>query len=778
MGIRLSGRVQGVGFRPFVWRVAQQLQLTGSVANRGGDVLIEVEGAPPAIAEFIRILREQAPVAATVEDIHCQTLPYCVAEASRSFAILDSVDERGRVTVPDDRAICSDCLAELQDPENRRFGHLFIHCTQCGPRAAIIRSLPYDRSNSTMADFKPCMSCNADYQDGQNPRFHAQTNACNQCGPHYWISPQIDQSCPAAGLDLVHQVAYLLRQGHIVAIKSTGGFRLSCIANCQHSVALLRQRKRRPDKPLALMALDLAQLVPYVEVSAREGECLMSAANPIVLLKRKYPNDLAINVAINVAPEQARLGFMLPGNAFEYLLLKELQVPLVMTSGNVSAEFQWTDNAAAERGLAGIADYFVLHDRTITQRLDDSVVRADGLPMVYRRGRGLSHQTLYLSPDFAADTAVLAMGAELKNTLCLLRGNSAHLSSHIGDLKQGTVALQYRDIIDHYCDLYQFAPSAIAVDCHRDYISTRMGCALAEQWSIPLIAVQHHHAHIAAVMAEHRLPMASRVIGVAFDGMGMGVEGELWGGEFLLASYTGFQRFARLAPVALPGGNKAAEQPWRNLLAQLLNANLLPQVKQQFRDFKQFQVLLDYPGEILSQAVVRGLNSPLASSAGRLVDAVAAALGLAPPAISYEGQAAIILQDVAQTAFASVTDSYPVNYIVGEQMVEVDWRPFWPALLGDLAAGVSVAVMAAKFHRTLISSICAMVIRQSQSCSTRTVVLAGGVMQNTLLVEGIMQTLAQQDFTLLTAQTIPTNDAGIALGQGVIAAAQILTKAP
>lgn len=760
--ITISGTVQGVGFRPFVWRLARSHQLIGSVQNSPQGVNIEAWGEPSQLTLFTQRLSLEAPPLAEIIALNSQPIHF--ASPLSSFEILPS--SRGHVSTlaTDDVALCEACVAEIFDRDNRRFRYPFTNCTECGPRLSIIRRLPYDRDNTSMQPFSQCQECLAEYHEPRDRRFHAQPNCCSHCGPRLWLQPAVfDAELPQN--DVIALAAQLLQEGKLLAIKSLGGFRLTCSALNEEAVARLRTCKHRPDKPLALMARNLAMVADYALVSDAEKIALRSTVNPIVLLKRLANTELAKSIA----PDQNHLGFMLPGTALEHILLADLDVPLVMTSGNVSGEVQIIDNVIAQRDLAEAVDFFLLHDRDIVRRLDDSVVRVLPEPMTIRRARGLCGKRLPLPTSLNAAIPVLAMGADLKNTFCLVRQDGALLSSHMGDLADGGTVLRFKEFIADYLALYGNSPKWIAVDQHRDYVSTQIGQQLALELGCRVFAVQHHHAHVAAVMAEHNINQDEQVLGVVFDGLGMGVDGELWGGEFLLANYRTFKRFARLQPVPLPGGARAMKEPWRNLLAHLEVAGLSMELKGLANSLACMERLTDYRSEILLQAVKRGLNSPMASSCGRLFDAVAAALCVGPETITFEGQAALLLENTAQSEFDRVFDHYPVNIKVGAHLNQVEWRAFWQALFLDLQRGVNKTIIAAKFHRTLIAITMQALILQRSKTAVNKVVLAGGVFQNTLLLRGLRENLMQTGFEIFAAEKLPCHDGGLAFGQAMIA---------
>lgn len=772
--IRVRGIVQGVGFRPFVWQLAQRHGLQGRVWNDAEGVLIEAWGAADALERFRHDLRREAPPLARLEAI--ETRPLAAQSAPTGFHIADSRQGRVATGISPDAASCPQCLAEIRDPGNRRYRYPFTNCTHCGPRLSIIRAIPYDRANTSMADFALCPQCRTEYDDPADRRFHAQPNACPDCGPRAWLEDAGgERLAPAPGVDVIEQAAALLRQGHVLAIKGLGGFHLACDASNDAAVDRLRQRKQRNHKPFALMARDAGVIRRYAELNPAEEVLLQQPAAPIVILRAHATAALAEGVA----PGQDRLGFMLPYTPLHSLLLQDIEVPLVMTSGNRSDETQCIYNQQARTQLSGIADYFLLHDRDIVNRLDDSVARIiDGQPQLLRRARGYAPQPLRLPSGFEASPAVLAMGAELKNTFCLLQDGKAVVSQHQGDLEDATVHQDYRHNLDLYRQMFDHRPELIAVDHHPNYLSTGLGLRFAQAEGRHLVKVQHHHAHIAACMAEHSLPLATQtLLGMALDGLGLGDGGSLWGAECLLADYRGYQRLARFEPVAMPGGTRAVIEPWRNAFAHLHHCLGWDRVVRDYPGLDFVTFMRDKPVANLITMQEKGLNSPPASSAGRLFDAVAAVLGICCDAVSYEGQAAMQLETMAEGMFA---DSHPYPHGLDRNgnddgLLTVTWTTFWPAMLQDLVDGVPHASIAARFHRTLVAVITSLVERLLQKHGFSHVVLTGGVMQNQLLLEALISELSAQGLQVLIPRQFPANDGGIALGQAVVAGAQVLS---
>jgi hydrogenase maturation protein HypF len=722
MHVRVEGVVQGVGFRPFVHALASRLRLAGLVGNDVGGVFIEVEGPRRRVGEFLDALRAEAPPLATVEDVRASER---APTGTRGFSIVASPAGGERATlVSADTATCADCLRELFDPADRRHGYPFVNCTNCGPRFTIVRDVPYDRPNTTMAGFAMCAACEAEYHDPGDRRFHAQPVCCPACGP----------ALTGLGIDAA---AALLAGGAVVAIKGLGGYHLAVAAADERAAATLRARKHREDKPFAVMVADLAQARKLCRVDPAEEALLTGLARPIVLLPRRPDAP----VAPSVAPGNRHLGLMLPYTPLHHLLLRRTG-PIVLTSGNVSDEPIAYDDADAAARLAPIADAYLTHDRPIHVRTDDSVVRAfQGRPMPLRRSRGYAPEPLRLA--WPVPRPVLACGAELKSTFCLAKGRHAFVSHHIGDLENYPTLRSYTDGIEHYRRLFDVAPAVVAHDLHPEYLSTKYALDL----DLPLVGVQHHHAHIASCLADNGV--AGPVIGVAFDGTGYGVDGTIWGGEFLVADLAGFERVGHLAPVPMPGGAAAIREPWRMAVSYLDGADA--------------DLLRPHDCGPVAALARSGL-SPLTSSAGRLFDAVAALLGVRDR-VNYEGQAAIELEQLADPAergaFKATVDGGVVH---GVDLVR--------AAVDDIRAGVAPPVIAARFHNGVVAAIVAVCEHVRSQTGLDTVALSGGVFQNLLLLERTVDRLTALGFTVLTHHRVPPNDGGISLGQAAVAAAR------
>ena len=747
--VRVEGIVQGVGFRPFVYALATSLGLGGLVGNDVDGVFAEVEGPPAAVREFLGALSRNAPPLARIERITTADMAP-VGSAAFRIVVSDPAGAR-RALVAADTATCADCLRELSDPADRRFGYPFINCTNCGPRFTIVRDVPYDRPLTTMAAFAMCSRCAAEYHDPADRRFHAQPVCCPACGPSLVLLDAGGRAFfgPGGPLDAA---AGLLRAGRIVAVKGLGGYHLAADAGCEEAVAALRARKHREDKPFAVLAADLAAVRRLVSADDAAEALLTSLARPIVLLPRLPGAD----VAPSAAPGNRHLGIMLPYTPLHHLLAAAVARPIVLTSGNVSDEpIAYVDGDAVAR-LGPIADAFLTHDRAIHIRTDDSVARTfRGRPMLVRRSRGYAPEPLVVRSGFRRP--VLACGAELKNTFCLAKEHHAFVSQHIGDLENAETLRSFTEGIEHFRRLFEISPEVVAYDLHPEYLSTKYALDLPD---VDLVGVQHHHAHIAACLADNGAD--GPVIGVAFDGTGYGTDGTIWGGEFLVADFADFTRGGHLATVPLPGGAAAVRQPWRMAAAYL--DQVCPG-----RDFDSLDVSRRDPARwaaVVSMAR-KGVNSPLTSSAGRLFDAVAAILGVRDT-VNYEGQAAIELEQLADPsepdAYHAAIDTATPFRVHGGDLVR--------AAVADLTAGVPRGVIAARFHNgvaALVEDGC-LLLRDRYGLDT--VALSGGVFQNVLLLEQAVRRLDARGFRVLTHSRVPCNDGGISLGQAVVAAAR------
>lgn len=756
--VQVRGVVQGVGFRPFVYKLAQSLELTGYVFNSSSGVTIEIEGGERAIDEFLRTLSAEPPQLAEITEISVSGID---ARGGTGFSILPSREEAGAFAlVSPDAGTCDACWSDFGDPMNRRYGYPFTNCTHCGPRYTIIRDVPYDRATTTMAAFTMCDACKTEYEDPDDRRFHAQPNACGVCGPSLALVPRGSSlvGCSFADIDslpVIRKARMLLRDGKILAVKGLGGFLLACNARDDVAVTELRRRKRRPDKPFALMSRDVASVRTFCAVSEDDEAALLHVRRPIVVLPRLEGAELACGIA----PGNRTLGVMLPYTPLHYLLFSdspesgsEFQA-LVMTSGNLSEEPIVVSNVEAMRQLDGIADWFLLHNRDIAMRVDDSVVRTfEGREQVLRRSRGFVPQTIDLGIEMEA---VLAFGGELKNTFCLTKSRYAILSQHIGDLENFETMRSFEETLANMEHLFKFDPRVAAHDLHPGYMSTRMALASDIERKI---GVQHHHAHIVSCMAENHL--RGHVIGVAWDGTGFGTDGRIWGGEFLVADFSGFTRHGHLRYVLLPGGDAAVRQPWRMALSYLRDTFgwQMPSGLGCFRAIAEKQL------ELVDTMISRQIQTVQTSSSGRLFDAVAALVGLASE-VTFEGQAAIGLE----MASISGTDArYPFEIEEVEPMI-LDFRPMMEAIVKDIVAGRARGVISACFHNTLSSAIVEMCCRIRRSDALDRVCLSGGTFQNLYLLNRTVVELRRRGFGVFFHAIVPANDGGISLGQAVIA---------
>ncbi|WP_426367866.1 carbamoyltransferase HypF [Streptomyces sp. E-08] len=776
----VRGVVQGVGFRPFVYALATGLRLSGHVTNTADGVVAEVEGDPADVASFCARLAPDAPPLARVQSVEAAEV---AASGGSGFTIVPS---RGggavRTLVPPDTATCDDCLTELADPADRRYLHPFITCTHCGPRFTIVTGLPYDRVHTTMAGFPMCPDCAREYADPADRRFHAQPVACPHCGPRLRLvtgpldtgrAPDADRAVPgrAPGPDPVAAARTMLASGAILAVKGLGGYHLACDATNPDVVAELRRRKARGDKPFAMMAAGLADIEPLAHLGPLERDLLTGGVRPVVLLRRRddAQHRHGASPAPAVAPGSPDLGFMLPYTPVHHLLLglgaadREGPRLLVMTSGNLSGEPIVTDDAEALTRLAGLADAWLLHDRPIHVPCDDSVVRVcDGEQLTLRRSRGWAPLPVTLPVEVAPS---LAVGGDLKNTFCLGDGRQAWLSAHIGDMDDLATQLALTSAERQLESVTGVRPGLLAADRHPAYRSTRW--ARDHAAGRPVVPVQHHHAHVASAMAENGLDGTAPVIGVAFDGTGYGLDGAVWGGEFLLADYAGFERFAHLAYVPLPGGDAAVRRPYRMALAHLRAAGLAA-------DLALPCTRACAPGElpVLKRQLERGLNCAPTSSMGRLFDAVSSLAGIRHHA-GYEAQAAIELEAAALRAPAVAEDGRYAFRLASPHAGAprtADPAPLLAAVVADVLDGTPATVVAARFHLAvarLVRTVCAAARGET---GVETIALTGGVFANTLLSSACAEGLREDGFTVLRHRLIPPNDGGLALGQLVVAA--------
>ena len=763
--IRVRGLVQGVGFRPAVWHLAQRHGLAGEVGNDGAGVVIVARGDSTTIDAFLLDLESVPPPLARIDAIDREVLD--AAPPTAGFTIAASVSNAASTGIVADAATCVDCRAELERVGDRRHNYAFTNCTHCGPRLSIVTDIPYDRANTSMATFEMCPACRGEYENPADRRFHAQPNACPQCGPRLRLLDA--RGDEVESVDPLLRVAEAIRAGEIVAIKGIGGYQLACDAASESAVAHLRLRKQRPHKPLALMAQGLDEIRRYCRIGAEEAELLGASEAPIVLLERRETGSV---LAASVAPGQRCLGFMLPNTPLHHRLLGLMAAPIVLTSGNRFGEPQCIDDARALTRLGNIADWFLVHDRAIVNRVDDSVARVDrhGAQLL-RRGRGYAPTPIRLADKLPSTARILACGAELKNTFCLLRDDQATLSQHIGDLEDARTCDDYERSIELYRRLYQFEPNCVAVDLHPEYLSSKFGRALAREQDLPLVEVQHHHAHVAACLADNHWEGGS-VLGIALDGLGYGTDGTIWGGEFLLADYADYERVGRLRPAALAGGTRAILEPWRGAWARLLDHPDGAQLRRRMRNHAIGERFANKPLDTLERMIAAGFNTPLTSSCGRLFDAVAAMLGIAFDGISYEGQAAIELENLMAADRPGLTQPYPFALCRGD-LYEIDPAPMWTALVDDLVRGREAAAIAAAFHTGLAAAVADLAARIARERGITTVALSGGVFQNRSLFEDCVERLQAAGLQVLFHRQVPANDGGLSLGQAAVAAARL-----
>lgn len=760
--LQVRGVVQGVGFRPFVYRIAQEEGLAGHIGNDTDGVTIEVEGLAGHVEAFRARLTAEAPPLSRIDAVMAKELQP-LGEAD--FRIIAS-EVHGQVStgIPADAATCGDCLHELLDPADRRYRYPFLNCTNCGPRFTITRRIPYDRPQTSMASFTMCPACQAEYDDPANRRFHAQPNACRVCGPRLWLSGADGMEIPSP--DPVATCIDRLMAGGIMAIKGIGGFHLSVDAMNEAAVMRLRERKHRYGKPLAVMVRDLAAAREFCELGAEEEALLMTPARPIVLARGRTGNG----IAPLVAPGIPWLGIYLPCAPLQHLLFTDERVgALVMTSANLSEEPIAIDNDEARERLGQIADAFLMHDREILQRCDDSVMAVvDGAPQIIRRARG--YVPLGVPLPFETKP-LLAVGGHLKSVFALARGRFIYQSQHLGDLENVTGLDFFRESLQHLMHTFEIEPEVVVHDLHPGYLSTNWAKEWAAQRGVPVIAVQHHHAHIAACMAEHGLE--GPVIGLSLDGTGYGTDGCIWGGEVLVSRFDGFDRFAHLEYVPMPGGESAIREPWRMAFGHLRAASI---------DAAETLRLLgvsEKDGAILSRMIERGLNVPLTSSLGRLFDAVAAVV-LSRREVDYEAQAAIELEGVAVDEPDEVDGVYEFDWRPGNwesrEAGTLSPAPIWSAIISDLKGGTSRAHMAARFHAGVVESLVRVALAARDATGIHQIAMSGGCVHNRRLVRLLRAGLERQGFRVFRQTQVSPGDGGLSYGQAVVAAACMKAK--
>jgi len=771
--ISVRGIVQGVGFRPFVYGLAVKHNLKGWVYNTSEDVRIEVEGEAEAVEQFELELEAKAPPLAHIESV---TIEHHPPLGYKNFEIRQSQAQEGKYQlISPDVATCQACLGELLNPEDRRYRYPFTNCTNCGPRFTIIEDMPYDRPKTTMRSFQMCPQCQKEYDNPLDRRFHAQPNACPKCGPRVeLVDNQGNLVTPIeSGSNPIAAASQLLKEGKIVAIKGLGGFLLACDATDDTVVKTLRQRKKRSSKPFAIMVATVDEAKRHCYVSPEEENLFTSPQSPIVLVRWREDSS----VSREVAPNLRFLGVMLPYTPLHHILLRDTGLPLVMTSGNLSEEPIARDNDEALRRLSGIADYFLIHNRDIYSRYDDSIAIVErGTSQLIRRARSYAPYPIRLS--FEAKQ-VIGCGAEEKNTFCLTKDNYAFLSQHIGDMENMETLEHFDSTISLYKRLFHIEPEIIAHDLHPDYLATKYARELGES-GMKLIPVQHHHAHIASCLADNGLESA--VIGVAFDGTGMGADGNIWGGEFLVADCRNFRRAGHLEYLPLPGGAAAIKRPYRTAIGYiltLLGENALDHDLPVMREADDMEI------EVIKRQIERKINSPLTSSVGRLFDTISALLGIRGE-IDYEGQAAVELEMAALSsviarpvpseareldeAIRSNNESYPYHIVEDEGIRIVRLRDLLSAVIDDLHQGISKGMISVKFHNTvarMINEMCHLIADETPMVSG--VALSGGVFQNRLLLQKTVSLLESSGFQVFTHRQVPCNDGGISLGQAVIA---------
>lgn len=759
-GVLVKGVVQGVGFRPFVYRLATEEHLAGHIGNDTDGVTIEIEGAPPRIECFLARLRSELPPLARIDAVGVSEL---APIGDTAFHIVSSqVKGQVRTGIPADAATCADCLRELFDPADRRYRYPFLNCTNCGPRFTITRRIPYDRPQTSMTKFAMCPACQAEYDDPLNRRFHAQPNACWQCGPQVWLESPDGLRLESA--DPIQTAIDRLLSGEVVAIKGIGGFHLSVDATTEAAVVRLRQRKHRYGKPLAVMVRDLVAARSLCTLTAAEESLLQTPACPIVLARARARNG----IAPSVAPGVPWLGIYLPYAPLQHLFFADARVKaLVMTSANLSEEPIAIDNDEARTRLGAIADIFLMHDREILQRCDDSVASiVDNAPQLIRRARGFVPLGIPLPFDAPP---LLAVGGHLKNVFTLARGSHAYQSQHLGDLESLTSLEFFKESLDHLTRTFEIEPEHVIHDLHPGYLSTIWAREWAEERNLPLIPVQHHHAHIAACMAEHALE--GPVIGLSLDGTGYGADGRIWGGEVLLARLDSFERFAHLNYVPMPGGEAAIHEPWRMAFGHLMNAGI------PVDEAKLIVDATDAESRLLMRMIERSINTPLTSSLGRLFDAVAAVV-LSRRQVDYEAQAAIELEGIC--VGEQDAPAYAAEFIPGDwtrhQPGQIRIASLWRDVLADLHSGVHKPRISARFH----AAVAAAFVRAAESAreitGTRQVVLSGGCMHNRRLARLLRAGLESAQFSVYQQRNVSPGDGGLSYGQAIVGAAMLRSR--
>ena len=774
--IKVSGIVQGVGFRPFIWRLATEMGLKGEVLNNSAGVLIHLEASQEQAENLATRIEREHPPLAQLSAIELSE--NTVKKRYTNFSITKSKKGEMQTQISPDAATCDACCEEIFNPEERRHNYPFTNCTHCGPRLTIIHEAPYDRATTSMAPFIMCDECRAEYENPNDRRFHAQPIACPKCGPKLelvWLNKTEPE--PEHQADPLRAASSLIKAGYIGAVKGLGGFHLACLANSEQIVTELRRRKKRSNKAFALMVKNCDIAKSYVHISKVEEELLKGASAPILLLDR---TETPVPDAI--APGLKQLGLMLPNTPLHHLLLAEFEEPLIMTSGNLSNRPQVIDNEEACQELSEIADFALLHNRPITNRVDDSVVRLMcGKPSQLRRARGYAPAPIALPKGFENAPELLAFGGELKSTFCLLKNGQAILSQHQGDLEDVETFFAYQTSIALFSDLFESSPTARVIDKHPDYLSSKYASSLSEKDDTPLIEVQHHHAHMAAAMGENAVARSDpNCLGLIMDGVGFGEDGTIWGGELFYGHYDQAERIGAFPAVPMPGGAAAVKEPWRNLIAHLETATGYEQIKEGFSGTPLISYLDSKPTPTLLAMINKGLNSPKGSSCGRLFDAVAASLLISPDAVTYEGEAAMCLEAlVDHEAMKNLEEGelYQAEMIEEGPLLRLGFAPLWQALLEDITKGKENRIIATKFHQSLaiiLSSWVKAARLRIKGKQPSKIALSGGCFQNKTLLEALVPELKAQGLTPLTQHNLPANDGGLSYGQALIAAAQLI----
>jgi hydrogenase maturation protein HypF len=756
--IRITGVVQGVGFRPFIWQLANHFELTGKVYNDNKGVLVIVCGKNTNITNFIKQIKKQAPPLAVIKNIY----PKKISQQNYTdFKIIKSITGTVSTDMPADTATCSFCIEDIFDENNPRYMYPFTNCTHCGPRISIIKKIPYDRQNTSMADFKMCDFCKDEYDDPTNRRFHAQPVACDKCGPQVFLYNNKKQEL-AIKSGAIKETVQLLQQGKIVAIKGLGGFTLCVDATNKEAVAKLRYRKQREAKALALLAQNSKMVEEYAIVTKKEKELLYHLSAPIVLCKKKKSV-----FSKKVAPDTYFYGFCLPSTPLHHIIMKSIKTPLVYTSANISSNPQIIENNQAQQDLKNIADYFLIHDREIVNRLDDSVLQViDDQNTIIRRARGFAPLPISLHSDFKNIDGILAIGADKKNTFCMIKKGNAILSPHIGSLWNINTFEDLKKTLSLYRNLYDFKIKKIICDLHPQYVSCGFADKLAKKYNVPIQKVQHHHAHLVSVIAEREQPKTTeKYLGIALDGLGFGDDGTFWGGEFMLFNYNGYKRVAKFSPIPLVGGDLSAQETWRNCFAYLYQIPNWQDVFKKYKEQNIIKFLSKKPLNNIQKMITKNINCPLSSSAGRLFDAIAAFLDLKREKISFEAQAAIALENMA---FNNFYDEDISAYDVDIRKNTISWQSLFIGMLEDSRCDIAKEIIATKALKTICDAIVQMTITIIKKHKIKAIVLSGGVWQNNLIRTRVCKKLTQQKLKILVPYNVPCNDGGLSLGQALI----------